>query len=453
MDQYNNPGRGTRKYSIIKSVARIVFYLFFRKIHIAGKENIPEGGSIIFAANHQNALMDALAVILTNQYQPVYLARADIFKKPFIARILMMLKMMPVYRFRDGMDTMGQNHDTFESTSRVLESGGCIGIMPEGNHGDQKRLRVLKKGIFRIAFKATENDSFTDIKIVPVGLDYSNPSGFFEELVVNYGQPLPVSDYLELYNGHPQKGINAMKKALSESLRTLIIDIKDEVNYDYDKLLMELGNQVREERNQRKSVGIYKKFRFSRAFCQSLYELFEKNPPLADEIRSESRSFIELMQNHGLSPRAIVNLTDAGLLFARIRLLLCFPVYLTGALLHLLPVAIIHFRLKSIKDSQFISSVKFVLGLLLVPLNYLLLYFLFISFYTPLVALVLTALVPASGFLAYTCFRHSEKLKEVIFYNVKCRQEKKLAETLGDMRLNIIKNLEPVLIKAEEKLK
>jgi 1-acyl-sn-glycerol-3-phosphate acyltransferase len=189
MDQHINPGRATRKYSIIKSIARIVFYLFYRKIHISGKENIPEGGSIIFAANHQNALMDALAVIFTNQYQPVYLARADIFKNPFIARILGVFKMMPVYRFRDGMDTMGQNHDTFESTSRVLGSGGCIGIMPEGNHGDQKRLRVLKKGIFRIAFKAGENGSSADIKIVPVGLDYSKPAGFYEELIVIMADP------------------------------------------------------------------------------------------------------------------------------------------------------------------------------------------------------------------------------------------------------------------------
>jgi 1-acyl-sn-glycerol-3-phosphate acyltransferase len=452
MDQDNNPGRATRKYSIIKSIARIVFYLFFREIHISGKENIPEGGRIIFAANHQNALMDALAVILTNQYQPVYLARADIFKKPLIARILRTLKMMPVYRFRDGIDTMDQNHKTFESTTRVLGSGGCIGIMPEGNHGDQKRLRVLKKGIFRIAFKAGENDSDADIKIVPVGLDYSKPAGFFEELVVNYGRPLLVSNYLELYNGHPQKGINAMKNDLSESLRTLIIDIKDEVNYDNDKLLMELGNQVTEKQDQRK-WGIFKKFNFSRVFCQSLYEFFDQYPARAADIRSDSRRFAELLKNQGFTFRSAVYLSDSGLFFARLRLILCFPVYMIGVLLHLLPVAIIHFRLKTIKDHQFMSSVKFVLGLILVPLNYLILFLVLVSFYPPFVSVALMALVPVSGFLAYSCFKYSLKLKEIIFYNVKCRQEKKLNETLSELRLNIMKKLQPVFVKAEEKLK
>ncbi|MGF1584962.1 MAG: lysophospholipid acyltransferase family protein [Bacteroidales bacterium] len=452
MDQHINPGRDTRKYSIIKAIARIVFYLFYRKIHISGKENIPEGGSIIFAANHQNALMDALAVIFTNQYQPVYLARADIFKNPFIARILGVFKMMPVYRFRDGMDTMGQNHDTFESTSRVLGSGGCIGIMPEGNHGDQKRLRVLKKGIFRIAFKAGENSSSADIKIVPVGLDYSKPAGFYEELIVNYGRPLLVSDYMELYNGHPQKGINEMKNDLSESMRTLIIDIKDELNYDNDKLLMELGNQVSEV-GDRSKPDIFRKFKFSRAFCNCLYEFFDKHPDQAADIRSDSRRLNELLDNHGFSARSTVNLSKAGLLFARIKLILCFPVYMTGALLHLLPVAIIHYRLKAIKDTQFMSSVKFVLGLFLVPLNYIILFFLLIYFFTPVVSVAILAFVPVSGFLAYSCFKHSIKLKEVIIYNTKCRNEKKLAETIGDLRLNIIDKLQPVLTQAEEKQK
>jgi 1-acyl-sn-glycerol-3-phosphate acyltransferase len=452
MDQNNNPGRASRKYSIIKSIARIVFFLFYREIHISGRENIPEGGSIIFAANHQNALMDALAVILTNQYQPVYLARADIFKKPFIARILRILKMIPVYRFRDGINTMDQNHETFKSTSQVLISGGCIGIMPEGNHGDQKRLRVLKKGIFRIAFKAGGNGSAADIKIVPVGLDYSKPAGFFEELVVNYGRPLLVSDYLELYNGHPQKGINAMKNDLSESLRKLIIDIKDEVNYENDKLLMDFGNQVSEKKNQGKS-GVFRKFTFSRAFCQSLYEYFDQYPARADEIRSYSRRFTELISNHGFTPRSTVSLSGAGLFFARIRLILCFPVYLTGVILHLLPVAIIHLRLKTVKDRQFMSSVKFVLGLILVPLNYLIMFLVLLTFYTPVVSVAIMALVPVSGFLAYSCFMHSLKLKEVIFYNVKCRQEEKLDKTLGDLKLNIMEKLQPVLVKAEEKLK
>ena len=52
-----------------------------------GVENINPDDHLIFAPNHQNALMDALAVLFTHKGQPVFLARADIFKKKAIASV------------------------------------------------------------------------------------------------------------------------------------------------------------------------------------------------------------------------------------------------------------------------------------------------------------------------------------------------------------------------------
>jgi hypothetical protein len=121
---------------------------------------------------------------------------------------------------------------------------------------------------------------------------------------------------MELYNGHPQKGINAMKNDLSESLRTLIIDIKDELNYDNDKLLMELGNQVSEE-GDRSKPDIFRKFKFSRAFCKCLYEFFDKHPDQAADIRSDSRRLNELLDIHGFSARSTVNLSDSWIAFCQ----------------------------------------------------------------------------------------------------------------------------------------
>jgi 1-acyl-sn-glycerol-3-phosphate acyltransferase len=449
-----SPGRHTWKYAIFKFIVKTVIYVFYRRIHVAGLENVPTGGKIIFAANHQNALMDALAVIVTSNYQPVFLARADIFTRPFIARILGIFKIIPVYRLRDGMETMVQNQDTFEKTSQVLASGGCIGIMPEGNHGDKKRLRILKKGIFRIAFKAGGlAGSDPDVKIVPVGLDYSRHDGFFEELVVNYGPPVLVSDYLKLYSGHPQKGINAMKRDLSESLRSLIIDIKDEENYESDKMLIEIGSLAGEKKVARRFACHFGRFVYAKAFCQSMYEYFEKNPEHAGKIRSQCRNLLKILSSRGLSPLSVRKLDDAGLQLARLKRILCFPVYLAGAILHILPLSVIHLKLKLIRDPQFISSFKFVLGLVLVPVNYIFLSVIFFSLFSPLLAALLLGILPLSGFLAYSCFRYSEKLKEIIYFNSVCKQENQVAENINDLRLKIVGYLGPVFHNTEEKLK
>jgi 1-acyl-sn-glycerol-3-phosphate acyltransferase len=453
MEPETSVGRLTRRYSIIRLFVRVAFHFFYRRIHITGKANIPDGGRLIFAANHQNALMDALSVILTNNYQPVYLARADLFRKPFFARMLGYIKMMPVYRFRDGYNSMGQNEDTFEVTSRVLASGGCIGIMPEGNHGDQKRLRGLKKGIFRIAFRAGELCKNNDkVKIIPVGIDYSNAERFYEELVVNYGKPLTVSDYTELYRIHPQKGINALKNDLSASLQSLIIDVKDEENYETDKLLIEIGRLEKFSR-QKNSKGPAAGFNYSRAFCQALYALFEKNPEQAARLRKESGILNRLLNLHGFSPDSMKILGNTSVLISKLKRAICYPLVLTGFLLHILPLSVIHGRLKKVKEAQFLSSFKFVLGLILVPVNYILLAVLFFSVFNPLTATLLLALVPVTGFFAYTCFQYSGKLREVIRFNRLYRENKQVVEKIYKSRASVIELLDPVFNLADDKLK
>jgi 1-acyl-sn-glycerol-3-phosphate acyltransferase len=454
MEDNSNAGRWSIKYAILKYMVNVSFRVFYRSLHVSGQDNVPEGGGVIFAANHQNALMDALAVLLTSKYQPVYLARADIFRNPVIAGILGFLKIMPVYRFRDGVEVMGKNHDTFDKTRTVLGSGGCIGIMPEGNHDHRKRLRTLKKGIFRIAFSAMEGRSKrAGIKIIPVGLNYRNTSEFFGELIVNYGEPLCVNDYMDSYTQHNQKGINRMKKDLAGSLSALMIDVRDEKQYEKDKLIIDIGSSLLTEGGGSKISDPHGKFLINKALCQALYEYFEKHPCKANELRSKSSGFLELIASRGISPEAVNEPLKGPVYFLSLKRALIFPVFMTGFLLHLFPVLIIHHALKKIKDPQFISSFKFVLGTLLVPLNYILLAipaFLLMAF--PY-AVLMTALLPVSGFLGYICYGFSEKLKAGIHFRRLCMQDKEFEAGVLGLKAAITTDLLPVLSDAGERLR
>ena len=75
---------------------------------------------MIFAPNHHNALMDALAVLFTIPRQMVFLARADIFRKGVFANILTFLKILPIYRIRDGYSALQPNSEIFNKTVEVL---------------------------------------------------------------------------------------------------------------------------------------------------------------------------------------------------------------------------------------------------------------------------------------------------------------------------------------------
>ncbi len=445
-----NIGHRSKGYQVLKNLARAAFYIYFRKISIYGRENIPGDGGLIFAANHRNALIDALAVLLTNSYQPVYLARADIFRNPVAARILRFLKIMPVYRFRDGVETMGQNEDTFMKTTEVLSEGGCIGIMPEGNHGEQKRLRVLKKGVFRIAFRAME-DSGCNVRIVPVGLDYTDTDRFREELVVNYGEPLSVKDYFDLYREHPQKGINAMRKDLSDRMRTLIIDITDESNYRVDRLLMDIGTKA--ARGKSINTGEYSSGRFilQSELCKAMYEYFDREPAAAKELRDKAMRLLELLDKHGIHSPGDCNPDRKKLFFARVIRVLCFPVFLAGAVVHILPLALIRLALGKLKDLQFISSFKFVLGFLLVPLNYLIAAVVLFSIMPVKFALPVVIAMPLLGIIAHKCYRISEAAALTIGCSRAASGHPADFADIARLREEITVKLEPVLGRLAEK--
>ena len=53
----------------------------FRKYQVENIENLPEEGSVIWASNHTNALMDPMVMLPANKIRKVFVARADIFKK------------------------------------------------------------------------------------------------------------------------------------------------------------------------------------------------------------------------------------------------------------------------------------------------------------------------------------------------------------------------------------
>ncbi len=108
----SNIERFSKRYAVLKSILKIWHNNFFyRRVIVLGRDNIDPNDNLIFAPNHQNALMDALAVLFTLKGQPVFLARADIFKKRFIASILYSFKLLPVYRIRDGFGTLKENDD------------------------------------------------------------------------------------------------------------------------------------------------------------------------------------------------------------------------------------------------------------------------------------------------------------------------------------------------------
>lgn len=352
-----------------RSYVRQAFRLFFSHIHVKGIENIPSDRPIILAPNHQNALLDALAAMHGLRGVQVFMARADIFKNRHIAKVLRFLKIMPVFRMRDGYENLGKNDEIFDQAAEVLRESRFLCIMPEGTHSEYHRLRPLVKGMFRLAFKyIMENPGKPAPVIIPVGIDYSSYSAYRSTLFVQYGKPIDCLDFYTEFLKNAPLAINQLRDILSEELKKYMIHIE---SIEYYEQINFLRKVFRYElyKNYTLLPYSYKRFLADKSFtnkCNSLSEETLKTILIpADRLKKQFEKF-DFNASCFQKTNPIKNLV----LLSSV-LLIAFPIFALAYLFHFLPLHAPKLLTKKISDIQFHGSVKFVVSAFLFPLWYI----------------------------------------------------------------------------------
>lgn len=368
--------RRTIAYTLIYSYVSSVFSQFYRKFEVHGLENIPKDAPVIFTPNHQNALMDALIVLFSSPGDTVFLARADLFRKKFLARVLNTLKILPVFRIRDGVEELGKNQEIFDITVGVLHRKHQLCLMPEGNHADMRRLRNLGKGVFRIAFKAQEqmkNEPY--VKIVPVGLDFSDYIKHNQDLHIYYGKPIEVSDYWDTYEENGPRGLNELKKRLISEMHPLMIHIETEDFYDTYMGLRTIFNDRMREIMGIKGKRLHDRFSADKEMIRRLDNALEKDEQQLVPLKENVEPYMKKLDAMNIRDWVVKQQGLSGMhaLWRYLTLLITLPVFLYGlinnAIMYFLPVRMV----RKVKDRQFHSSIKAGAGILLVtPISYLL---------------------------------------------------------------------------------
>ncbi len=289
-------------YWLLQRYAKFCFRFYYRKIVINDLKNIPANQPVILAPNHQNALMDALAMVCGTEFQVVFLARADIFKGRFLTRVLTFMNIMPIYRIRDGYENVKRNDEVFEKTNQVMRNMyNPLGLFPEGNHGDRRRLRGLVKGLFRIAFMAQEEyGEKQGIVIVPLGINYGHYQNFRSTLLINYGKPIEVSEYFSVYAENPVLAINQLKERYAAEVSKLMIDIQTEEYYETYMSLRTIFND-----DMRNSLGITDhsltgKFKADKAMIAMLDKELVSAPDSIKNLDAQVKEYQSGLQKAGL---------------------------------------------------------------------------------------------------------------------------------------------------------
>lgn len=209
---------------------KLGLYLYYGKVKISGLENVPKDSPVLFLPNHQGSLMDVLLIAVDCNRKPFFLTRSDVFKKPVLKRFFAYLRMIPIYRIRDGREALKNNEAVFHQCAELFRNNHAVLMFPEGNHNIKRRVRPLSKGFTRILFSALERTPNLAIHIVPVGLNYKSCASFPDKVSIIYGEPIVVNT---LHNpNNIQDSVNHLKKVVSDKLKTLTTHIEDLENYE-----------------------------------------------------------------------------------------------------------------------------------------------------------------------------------------------------------------------------
>ncbi|MDD4698170.1 MAG: 1-acyl-sn-glycerol-3-phosphate acyltransferase, partial [Fermentimonas sp.] len=352
----------------VKSALR----LYFRRMVFTGrKENVSKKKPIIFAPNHRNALLDALLLVYAGYHfkQVVFLARADIFKQKVVAWILKGMRIIPVFRIRDGKDNLEKNRDIFSNAARILKKGNPIALFPEGKHNPKQSLLPIQKAVPRIVLPTEASVKFElNSQIVPVSIYYRDIFGFLSDVYVTFGTPIEVSKYKEIYEENPSLAGNQLRQELERSLKSMVVNIWNDEFYDEYKYAIDLnGDRIAKEMfSDRKDDFL----QASLHIVRKLDDLFENNRDEFDKRISDFRESHEVLKEHKINtkdklwkPSTKENISSR---FAT--LVLTAPIMLFGYLNAVFPLLINKKLLSLFKDNQFIPSVRYASGLIFIPI-------------------------------------------------------------------------------------
>ncbi len=345
--------------------------VFYRRIVINNGEQLPRNAHLVFTGNHQNALMDSLAFMFGVKSRLVFMARSDIFQNPFLARILYFLRILPIFRIKDGYSAVKKNDKIFQKTIDIIKKKIGLVIMAEGNHAGERRLRPLKKGFARIAFQTEKaNDFKLNMQVVPVGIDYSNYEDFRTELLINFGKPIAVSDYLETYKDSPAIAINQIKERLAESLKPLMVHIESENYYDLYNELREIYKTDLAQKMGYPSAQQPYKLKCDQELIRKLAYFEESHKDEMDTFQNLVLRYRDELKKQKLDYEIVRSQAKnaLNLIGKLILLLISSPFFIGGFLLNYLPFGISIWLSKKFKDPQFFSSVKYAVTLILYPL-------------------------------------------------------------------------------------
>ena len=434
-------------WHLLKYYLCFVIVVFFKRNKISNIKSIQVKGPVILAMNHPNAFMDPVAFsALVYPPRVRYLARGDAFKKGIITWILESFGIIPIFRIQDGgKEGLLKNDETYTIVNRLLQNNKKIIIFAEGICIQERRLRALKKGVPRMIFGAMSEYDLKNLTVVPIGVNYSNPSQFRGTVFFNIGEPISVNDYMASYNQAPAKTMNVFLVDLAAKMKQLIVNInyrRSEKVIEHLEIILKPDFFKSKKLNEK---NLEHDFLFSTEVVDVINKAEEIIPEKIVELTEKTSYYFSELKKYQLKDWLINPDKQKGINYFTVYLKIIFliitiPIYIIGLLGNYIPYKLSYFiTSKKVKIKEFKASFYMGIGAMFFLINYALLFFIPKVLYSSWLGLLIVVISFICGYIClYLSPIRKKTMGMIRVLSLKSKNEKKFNDLIHK-RAEIIK--------------
>ncbi|MBI1836494.1 MAG: 1-acyl-sn-glycerol-3-phosphate acyltransferase [Flavobacteriia bacterium] len=430
-------------YRFLKLLVGIGIRFYYKEVKVLNEHelNQVQNEPLIIVANHPNTLMDAMLVGFVCKQQIYFMAKGTLFNSKFKMWILRKFNMIPINRQGDGKVKGVSNQDSFEACYKILEEGKTLVVFPEGTSFLERQLRELKSGTARIALEAeARNKGGLHLKVLPIGLNYLQAEKFRSSVLVNVGLKIEVSTYLEEYQINSGKAAKKLTEKFRMGLERVLVHSESK---EHETITDEIAEILSSKYIRTKESGVEGEVQFLKKIRDRIEELELTQPWKLDEIKITIEKIKTELSALNLRPdfldrRFRFQMFFRQLIFSIGLILIGFPVFIVGLVINVIPYKITDFIVpKLTKDIEYVAPLSVLLGLLLYPLDYGIIYYLTADYFANSVfeKLLYFSVFPISGLMAYSYMRYYIHIKSKWIYVFQMVSNRKKMLEIQEYRL------------------
>ena len=223
----------------------------------------------------------------------------------------------------------------FKETCKKLKENKAICIFPEGTSHDNSHLLQLKPGVAYIALEAMANYGIKNIKLISCGFSYYNRDEFRSDLVLEFGIPFEIPEYLgDTFKVDKKKAIDIVLKIVESQMKSVTLTAPTYKEYMFLKMLRNLYIPSNVELPAEKSIDlgrrishVYNDVRDSKKAKQLKLKVMKYMDPL-EKLGLEDNDLKEINLNYNILIKKFIYsllLFIINLIFALPMLLIFFP--------------------------------------------------------------------------------------------------------------------------------